>query len=29
MNLVQIASPQDNALQLTPAMFRQLSAERK
>ncbi len=29
MNLVRIASPQDDALQLTPAMFRPLSAERK
>lgn len=29
MNLVRIASPQDNALQLTPAMFRPLQAERK
>ncbi len=29
MNLVRIASPQDDALQLTPAMFRPLQAERK
>ena len=29
MNLVRIASPQDDALQLTPAMFRPFSAERK
>ena len=28
MNLVRIASPQNDALQLTPAMFRQLFAER-